>query len=426
MPLTTQSMPSREEMFALLKMHIQPIVRTECLPLIQACGRVSAEDVRAKQPMPGMPSAGKDGIAFSFTLVEKGLPEPSLWVCGRDYDFCNTGCAIPIQYDTMLEIESVRFDEAGRLTLKRLPVKRGEGVIAAGSHISEKEVLLAAGERVTPALIGILASGGVTELNVIAKPRVIFIPTGDELVPFKTNPVPPGKNTESNSLMLLAYLAEWGCEAKALPIIPDDYKTIFAALKEALAEADIVLICAGSSKGTKDFTIKVLKQMGVMVAGELNHGPGKHCSFFLADGKPVIGLPGPPGGAELTARLYVQAAVQLLLCQPIRQPVRIEAVLAKPLGPMGMDFIVRLHLYRRNGIIIAKPLSLFSGTRRSAYVRGNAQYYLKKGCTFAAGERIWVELLTTMEYLEGGTDYVKQRHPRRIRAVSTETSRRRT
>ncbi|MEA4970155.1 MAG: molybdopterin molybdotransferase MoeA [Candidatus Pelethousia sp.] len=389
-------MPSRAEMFAILEARISPLAKTETLPVSRLCGRVTAQDILSRHALPNTQCASCDGIAFQYEGLIKGT---RTWLEGKDYAFCNTGCAIDEQYDTMIEIECVQLDEEGQLSLTRLPEKRGEGIVPAGKQMRAGEVLACAGEQITPSLLGILASGGIQEALVLQKPKVAFLPTGDELVPLGTAPLPPGGSPESNGLMLQAYLAQWGCEAVVFPIVRDDPVALRAAVTRALAEADFVLICAGSSKGTKDYTKSTLAEMGKMLVQELDHGPGKHCSLFMIEGKPIMGLPGPPGGADLTARLYVQAAVRKLLRQPIPRPYTVEAELSKPVSGPPFDFIIRLRLFEREGRMMAEPVLGFGSTRREGYLAANAQFYLEGGLRLQAGDRVLAEWLTEPEYI---------------------------
>lgn len=392
----TTLMPDRAQMFAILDAHIAPLAKAETLPLAQLCGRVAAADILSRHALPNTQSSSCDGIAFCFDRLQSGTLD---WQEGAEYAFCNTGCAIDEKYDTMIEIECVEFDEAKRLTLTRLPETKGEGMVPAGKQMRPGEVLARKGERITPALLGILASGGVWAAEVLQKPRVAFLPTGDELVPLGAEPLPQGSSPESNGLMLQAYLTEWGCEAIVFPIVRDEPAALRAAVTRALAQADLVLICAGSSKGTKDYTKTTLAEMGEMLVQELDHGPGKHCSLFMIEGKPVMGLPGPPGGAELTARLYVRAAVNKLLAQPIPRPYTVEAELTKPVGGPPFDFIIRLRLFEQDGRMMAEPVPGFGSTRREGYLAANAQFYLKKGLRPQAGDRVLAEWLTEPEYM---------------------------
>ena len=173
------------------------------------------------------------------------------------------------------------------------------------------EILVRRGERLTPDTLGNLLSAGFQSVPVFAKPRVLFLPTGNELVP-AGGVVPPGKNVESNSVRICAMLRRYGCQAAAGSIMPDDPVKLEAEILQGLRQSDMVVIGAGSSKGSKDFTMDVLENLGTVIVQELGVAPGKHCSLTIVEGKPVLGIPGPPGGARLIGQYYLQAAAQLL------------------------------------------------------------------------------------------------------------------
>ena len=151
--------------------------------------------------MPNRRTSGCDGIAVRFSDFAKGMPDTSSWKKGNEYVYSNTGVAIPDQYDTVLPIEEVVLSETGSLSLRSVPPEQGSEVNPIGSQILEGELILAKGEEIRPDTIGLLASAGFTCVSVMARPKVTFIPTGDELVP-SGFPVPAGKNVESNSLMV--------------------------------------------------------------------------------------------------------------------------------------------------------------------------------------------------------------------------------
>lgn len=122
--------------------------------------------------------------------------------------------------------------------------------------MQQGETLVCRGETLTPVTLGILLSAGIQSVNVYAAPRVLFLPTGDELVP-SGGPVPPGKNVESNSLLISAMLRQFGCKPAVGGILPDSPSELETALLQGALQADLVIIGAGSSKGNKDFTMDV-------------------------------------------------------------------------------------------------------------------------------------------------------------------------
>ena len=393
--------PDRQEMLQILKTRIRPLDQIQMVSTHLACGRVLGADVKARYDVPNVPSAGCDGIAVRFNDIASGIPDTTEWTEGIEYAFCNTGCQIPAAFDTVIPIEAVAFDDSGELSLLTAPKSLGWRVIPVGAQIKKDETLLYADEIVTPEAIGVLLSAGVTDIPVYRKPRVAFLPTGIELVAPGMDPVPPGKTTESNGAMTAAYIERWGGEATIFPIVTDDPVALKKALSEALAAFDLVLICAGSGKGTHDYTIDVLTEKGEMIVQELGHGPGKHCALYLVDGKPVMGLPGPPGGTALTTELYVRAAMCRLLRQPLPMPQTLAAKLTRPISEMSMDFIIRLKAFYRDGMVYAEPVPLTGQTRAQAYHGTNARLYLKRGTHLEAGEVVTLELTKFLDCSKG-------------------------
>lgn len=295
--------PDREEMLRILKDNIKLLSRNEIIPVAAASGRINAEDVYSEVTLPNEPVSAIDGIAVRFGDFAEGIPDTLSWTEGKEYCFSNTGVALCMGYDTVIAIENVEFYGKGKLIISNCPKKQGQNVGAVGGHIKKGEILASKGEVLNPSLIGILISGGIINIKVLVRPKVAFIPTGDELVPAGYE-IPSGKNIESNSYMLKAYIEENGGQAICYPIISYEFERIKEAVLSAVKSSDLVLICAGSSKGNKDYTMDVLESLGRVIVYELGHGPGKHCSLTYIDSTPVIGLPGPPNGADLVSELY--------------------------------------------------------------------------------------------------------------------------
>ena len=382
--------PTRDEMMSILEQHIPFLNRTELVPLAEADGRVAAADISAPYSLPNRAASACDGIAVRFSDVAGKTPDTAAWVEGREYVYSNTGVAIPDMFDTVIPIEEVICRADGSIALRTLPQQRGEEVQPAGSQMQQGETLVCRGETLTPVTLGILLSAGIQSVNVYAAPRVLFLPTGDELVP-SGGPVPPGKNVESNSLLISAMLRQFGCKPAVGGILPDSPTELETALLQGALQADLVIIGAGSSKGNKDFTMDVLENIGEVIVQEIGVAPGKHCSLTLVQGTPVLGIPGPPGGAQLICQYYVQAAVELLTTGKRQATPRVSATLTADLPGRWIDFMQPVHVFWEEGQLFAAPMSAF-GKTRAANRRAFLQVlYCPKGRHFHAGEQVAVE-----------------------------------
>lgn len=381
--------PTRDEMMSILEKHIPFLNRMELIPIWEADGRTISEDLIAPYSLPGLDASGCDGIAVRFADFAAGLPDTSDWIESREFVYSNTGVAIPEEFDTVIPIEEVESHGRG-ISIRTAPKRKGEEVQPAGSQMRKGEILARRGEVLTPDALGNLLSAGFQSVPVFARPRVLFLPTGDELVP-AGGQVPVGKNVESNSIMIYAMLKRYGCQAAAGGIVPDDPAALEAALLRGVRQADMVVIGAGSSKGSKDFTMDVLEKLGTVVVQELGVAPGKHCSLTLIEGVPVLGIPGPPGGARLICQYYLRAAVDLLTAGRRREPMRVSARLTADVPGRWMDFMQPVRLFWKDGVLWAEPLAPFGKTRAAAKQPMAQILYCLKEKEVSAGEVVAVE-----------------------------------
>lgn len=389
-------LPTKEQAMRLIWESVSPKYQTETVALEDALGRVCARDMHALYDKPNAITCRLDGIAVRYRDFEEanGAPDTSSWTCGNQFDYGNTGIAIKPGYDTLIRIENVDFDDEGHLTVKVPPSFEGECTVAAGSTLRAGDTLVHAFERLTPYHLGLLAMGGRTRVDVLRKPVVAIIPSGNELVA-RGQRLPEGKNIESNSAALAAMVREWGAEPLVWDIVPDDFDLLFAAVNEAAERADIVFLNAGSSKGTDDFARQVLDASGQLLFHRVSYGPGHHTGFCLVGDTPVLSLVGVPVGADFNAAWYGRELINRYLHQPQPKPHMVTATLDSDivLGTRhSVEMYVRVLVYERDGEIHARTAEEGEGFRFT-YVDSNALLRLdpdSSGCK--AGEKVEVEM----------------------------------
>lgn len=308
--------------------------KTETIPLDQAFGRILAKDATAQLDMPNCLTCCMDSVAVHWSDFENGTPDTSHWQREREWEFANTGIGMPEGFDTAIVIEHVHLaDDLSTISFDAAPSKQFAGTRPAGSRCKKGDVLAKAGTLLTPLMLSHIASGNNAQVEVFAKPKVAFIPTGNELV-VRGSDVPRGKNIETNSLLIQGKIKEWGGEAIVFGIVPDDPEAIKAALLDACAQADIVVLNAGSSKGSDDWNVEMLDEIGTVLYHETNHGPGHHSSGAVVEGTLVIGISGPPGGAAFTTDFYLHPVMQSYFGK-CTEPVTVTARLAEPFPVSG-------------------------------------------------------------------------------------------
>lgn len=393
-------MPSREMMKKFLIEQIDFKRNFEVVDLYNAVDKVSAEDVKAKVILPKLPVSKMDGIGVCFADFKNGIPDTENWQEGKEYIFSNTGCVVPEPYDTVILIEDVRFID-GKLKILAKPETKGQLIDPPGSLIGKDEVLVNKYEKITAPQVGLLASGGIKEVKVIARPKIAFIPTGDELVSWQSEDYPVDKNIESNSMMLSAFCKQYQADLTIFPIIPDDKEKIKEALTKASEIADIILINAGSSKGTKDFTLDLLETEGEVLVYELGCRPGKHSSFSKFNQKPVLGIAGPPNGAELAMRFYLKAIMQAYYHQKLSSLEIVNVTVDFDFtAPKNADFCLQVHIFKQDDKYHAQIINPKGVTRATLLQKYNGFIYQLKGTSLNVGDEVTAELIVERKEIE--------------------------
>ncbi len=370
--------------------------RTETVPLEEAAGRVTAGPIYARFSVPGIHISAMDGIAVRSAETH-GASETRPIVL-PDAVRVNTGNLVPPEYDAVIMIEDVWIGE-GTWTIRK-PAAPWQHVRPVGEDIGESEMILPSLHAVRPHELGALAAYGVTEVEVLAFSAGI-VPTGSELVPAGTRPG-PGQAVESNSLMAAAHLRALGVAARRYPIVPDEPDQIRAAIERGIRENDLLIVSAGSSAGTRDFTASLIAERGEVLVHGVGIKPAKPVIIGEVEGKPVIGLPGYP----LAAYTILREVVTPLIGQygfPVPEPETVDAVLTTTLhSDIGTDEFVLLSVGRVGERWVAVPQSRGAGVQMSA-VRANALMTIpssKEGAE--AGETVGARLLVPRGQAEEG------------------------
>lgn len=302
----------------------------ETVPVRDALGRISARDLRARHSIPLTLSAQVDGMAVRYAdfPCDHALKE------GEQCFFTGTGKALPEGFDTIVRVEGVEFDADGSVRILDGPEEKGEYTFPPGWEIRKDEVLVPRSLRLEPHHLGLLVAGGFTEIPVLRRPRVAVLPTGDELVPEGMTPG-RGQTVNSNSVFLESYLVEMGAEPLPYPITGDDPALLRERVEDALSQADMVLVNGGSSRGRADFTVPVVGELGEVLVHGLNAAPGKPVLLAVADGKPIVGVPGPSLAAWYALEHIVAPMVNRFLDQPMELRKKVRGTLTRDLKVEG-------------------------------------------------------------------------------------------
>lgn len=358
----------------------------ETIPLEESEGRITAKPVFATYSVPEVHLAAMDGIAVRSRDTQGASEQsPVTLPAARRV---NTGNVVPAGYDAVIMIEDV-WEEGDRFVIRK-PASPWQHVRPAGEDIAESEMVVPSHHRIRPADIGALAAYGIVSVEVLGF-RAGLVPTGSELVPPGTRPG-PGQVVESNTRMAAAWLSRLGGRCTRYPITPDDPDRIRDVISLAANENDLVIVSAGSSAGTRDYTADTIAGLGEVIVHGVAMKPGKPVIIGKIRTKPVIGMPGYPLSALTVLREIVTPLVRLSgipvpECPVI--PARLTATLHKE---AGSDEFVLLSAGRIGPSWVATPLSRGSGVQMSA-VRSNAYLQIIPSLEgYEAGEVVPVSL----------------------------------
>jgi molybdenum cofactor synthesis domain-containing protein len=331
----------------------------ENIPTVAALGRVLAQPIIARSSVPHYHGAAMDGIAVKAQETF-GASEvhPLRLVLGKTAHEVDTGDSLPPETDAVVMIEYVE-PVADREVEIRSAAFPWQHVRKVGEDIVAGELLLPQHHSIRPADLGALLAGGVQEVPVYARPRVWIQPSGSELFPAgSTSEAAPGQIVEFNGAILSGLVHECGGEALLRGIVRDDYESIKQALMEAIdGPTDVVLINAGSSAGSEDYTSAIINELGTVLVHGVTMMPGKPTILGIIKGKPIVGVPGYSISAIMAFEQFVRPLLYSLQGLPCPSFPEVEAVLGRKMpSKLGLEEFVRVILGRVQGRLIAMPL----------------------------------------------------------------------
>jgi putative molybdopterin biosynthesis protein len=385
---------------ALLEAAALSLAEAETLALDQAHGRVTAAPVWAIRSSPHYDAAAMDGVAVrARETIGATETSPLRLTVGEQAVWVDTGDPMPAGLDAVIMIEVIHQVDACTIEIQA-PVAPYQHVRPLGEDIVATELVLPGSHRLRPQDLAACAAAGLTAVAVRQPPHVTVIPTGTELVPIGTEPG-PGDIVEFNSLMLGAMMAEWGGRATRWPAIPDDYERLKQTILAALAASDIVVVNAGSSAGSEDYTARAVADLGQLVVHGVAVRPGHPVVLGVVQHKPVIGIPGYPVSAALTCELFIKPLIEHKLGLPPSTRPKITAHLSrKVVSPIGEDEYLRVRLGRVGTKMVATPMQRGAGVIMSL-VRADGLVLIPRFSEgLEAGQEVTAELLRTPESLD--------------------------
>ena len=323
-----EEMVSPERALEIVLAHIS-LGPTEQVDLLDAVGRVSAQDLRSDIDVAPFAHSCMDGYALHARELETACPERPVKLrvvaeepAGSCYDGelapgecirIMTGAVLPECADSVVKYELVTVVEGdgktGSIVSFNQSTRLRSNVREAGEDAKKGEIVVKAGERIGCAGIGFLAGCGITRLSTYVRPRVAILATGSELVDPDSVPT-PGKIRNSNGHAMAACIVRAGAIPVFYPIVKDTQDALREMVQRAVDECDFVLTTGGAANGDYDFIKQVITELGELYLTTVNMRPGKAQAFGLVKGVPVFGLPGNPAAAYIGFEALIRPALR--------------------------------------------------------------------------------------------------------------------
>ncbi len=372
----------------------------EEIDVYQALARITAKSVYARISSPHYNAAAMDGIAL---IAEEtyGAAEirPILLKKEKDYVYVNTGNAVSMPHNAVIMIEDV-MDIDDKTIQIIAPAHPWQHIRPVGEDIVAGEMILTSGHKIRPVDIGALLSGGIETLWVYKKPFVGILPTGSELVE-NFNDLSEGKIPESNSRVFMGLVSEYGGTPNRYSPCRDDYPLLKETILKCIGENDILLINAGASAGTKDYTVKILREIGEVIVHGIAMKPAKPTILAIVSGKPVIGIPGYPVSSYLSFELFVKPLIHRLTGVLDEKPRIQKAFVSRRIvSSLKYEEFVRVSMGKVGGRFIATPLTRGAGVTMSLVQADGIIVIPRLSEGIEAGSEVEVKMITRPEDIE--------------------------
>jgi molybdenum cofactor synthesis domain-containing protein len=365
--LKMKSLKEAQDIF-LTHWNLGEMLSAETVATGDAVDRVCAAPVFARFSSPTFHSAAMDGISVRAERTFGARPESPLELrIGTEARWINTGQPMPGDADAVIMVENIHQIEANRVEIQAAAYP-WQNVRKVGEDIVATELLLPQNHQINACDVGALLAAGVLELQVYRRPKVLIIPTGNELVEAEElrgkEKVPAGAIVEFNSWVLANLVRQWGGKCERHPIIPDDPALLRRELLDGVAGSyDVIIVNAGSSAGSEDYTANLIAELGEVLVHGVAIMPGKPTVLGDISGKPVIGNPGYPVSAVISMEQFVRPLLYRMQGLQEPEPEMVEAYPAQKIpSKLGVEEFLRVNIGRVGDRLVATPLARGAGS----------------------------------------------------------------
>lgn len=375
-------------------------VSFEEIDVYSSLDRVTIDPVFAKNSSPHYNSAAMDGIAvLSDTTMGASEVNPKILELNKDFIYVNTGNIINEDCNAVIMIEDVMEIEDNKVQIIS-PAYPWQHIRPIGEDIVSGEMILPSNHKIRPMDIGALICGGISKLKVIKKPIVSIIPTGNEIIE-NIDDIEIGKILDSNSRVFENLVIKYGGIPNRYSPQEDNYESLKNTIDNSSKNSDLVVVNAGTSAGSKDYIVKVIREIGEVVVHGIALKPGKPTILGIVNNTPVVGIPGYPVSAYIVFEEIAKRVILKLNGLEKEEVDTYEAILSRRLvSSLKHKEIVRVNLGYVGNKLVATPLTRGAGVTMSL-VKADGLIEIPRNTEgIEAGSKVSVKLLKPMNHIK--------------------------
>ena len=374
--------------------------KSEKISVLDSVGRVTSKAVYANYCSPTYPASAMDGIFIFSEKIKEATEVTPVYLNKNDFKYVNTGNPLDLSLgDCVVMIEELIELEDGNFKIIK-NAKPWQHIRPMGEDIIAGEMLIKSNHKILPQDLGALITGGIKEIEVYKKPTIAIIPTGDEVIDIFKEEFKEKSVIDCNSYIFSAQIKEWGGIPYIQERLKDNYNEMKKSLNELSKNYDVIIVNAGSSAGSKDYTKSVIEEIGEVVIHGVAIKPGKPTILGKINGKPVIGIPGYPVSAYLAMDIFVKP-----LLEKMTNIFNVESFVDGKLGKSIVSSLkhkelVRVTLHKNKDEYIVMPLARGAGITTSLSKADGILEIPRSVEGISVGERVKIKLLKPLKEID--------------------------
>lgn len=374
--------------------------KSEKISVLDSVGRVTYKAVYANYCSPTYAASAMDGIFLFSEKIKEATEVTPVYLNENNFKYVNTGNPLDLSLgDCVVMIEELIELEDGNFKIIK-NAKPWQHIRPIGEDIVAGEMLIKSNHKILPQDLGALITGGIKEIEVYKKPMVAIIPTGDEVIDIFKEEFKEKSVIDCNSYIFSAQIKEWGGIPHIQEKLKDNYNEMKKKLKELSKNYDVLVVNAGSSAGSKDYTKNVIEEIGEVIIHGVAIKPGKPTILGKINGKPVIGIPGYPVSAYLAMDIFMKPLLEKMT-NIFNVENFIEGKLGKSIvSSLKHKELVRVTLHKNKDEYIVMPLARGAGITTSLSKADGILEISKSVEGIGLGERVKVRLLKPLKEID--------------------------